>query len=123
MTDDTRNNFDPGESRDHDLVDLRAENRRLRSGLQQMQDEVIRLGRALEPMHRLHEEIAQLRAELNQHQTESEACRGRAERLKASLQAANERALVSAEQLAAVYASSSWQFARPLRWLKRCVHR
>lgn len=102
-----------------DMYDLRAENRRLRSGVEQMRDEVLRLGRALEPMHRLNEEVSRLRVELDRHQTELRAYREQAEHLEAELKAAAEIATASAEQLAAVYASSSWRLTRPLRYLMR----
>ena len=118
---------------DYDMDDLRAENQRLRAGLEQMQGDVLRLSRALEPMHQLNEELAQLREEAEQlraaeqsHRDRAEQLaqlRGEAEQLRAAGLAYRERIDQLAGQLHAVYDSSSWRLTRPIRWLKRCFSR
>jgi uncharacterized coiled-coil DUF342 family protein len=133
MTDEPPAGCGLGESQDatsgpdYDLDDLRAENQRLRAGLEQMQGDVLRLSRALEPMHRSNEELAQLRGETDQLRTEAEQLRTEAEQLRteaeqlrAAGQAYRERIEQLAGQLQAVYDSSSWRLTRPIRWLKRC---
>ena len=81
----------PGEAQDtairsgYDMSDLLAENRRLRAGLDQMQGDVLRLSRALEPMHRLNEELARLRDEAEQLGAAGQSHRERIEQLTGQL--------------------------------------
>src|SRR5208283_1387708 len=72
-------------SSDYDTADLFAENRRLRAGLEQMQGDVLRLSRALEPLHRVNEELAAVRNEAALIRAERESHRERAEELAAEL--------------------------------------
>jgi hypothetical protein len=78
-----------------DLDDLREENRRLRAATVQMRAEIVLLSRALEPMHRLHEELEARRAEVD----------------------------ILAGRLAATYASTSWRLTRLVRLLSRKLRR
>lgn len=69
----------------YDMSDLLAENRRLRAGLEQMQGDVLRLGRAVEPMHRLNEDLARLRDQAEQLGAAGQSHRERAEQLAGQL--------------------------------------
>jgi chromosome segregation ATPase len=70
---------------DYDMADLLAENRRLRAGLEQTQGDVLRLSRALEPMHRVNEELAALQVEATLIRAERDSHRERAEQLTGEL--------------------------------------
>jgi hypothetical protein len=70
---------------DYDMTDLRVENRRLRAGLEQMQGDVLRLSRALEPMHRVNEELSALGAEAALIRADRDAHRERGEQLTREL--------------------------------------
>jgi predicted RNase H-like nuclease (RuvC/YqgF family) len=100
--------------------DLLAENRRLRSGLEQMREEVLRLGRALETLHGLQEEVSHLRDEVGGLRADSRTDHGRANQLAALLETASRMERDYSDQLAAVHASSSWRITSPLRWVIRC---
>ena len=91
-----------------DLTDLRVENRRLRAALEQMQGELMRLSRALEPMHRMNEELDRLREEAA-HAPPVEDPEAAARR---------ERIDTLSRELEAVLGSASWRVTRPLRWLR-----
>jgi hypothetical protein len=108
---------------DHDRDDLRAENQRLRSGLEQMRDEVLRLGRALEALHRLHEQVAVLNAEAERLRAVARELREASERSRAETAAETAAERSRADQLtselAAAHASTSWRLTRPVRWLAR----
>jgi FkbM family methyltransferase len=88
-----------------DLDDLRAENRRLRAATEQMRAEILVLSRALEPMHRLHEELASWRAE-----------RSYVYEMKPP-----ESIEQLTNHLRAIYTSSSWRLTRPWRALGRLL--
>jgi septal ring factor EnvC (AmiA/AmiB activator) len=132
----------------YDIDDLRVENQRLRLGLAQMQADVLRLSRTLEPMHRLNEELAalrdeakQLRAERQSHyerakefaeqmerlraaeRANGQAWREHSERLAATERTNREQIELLAGQLRAVYDSSSWRLTQPVRRLKQCFFR
>ena len=125
----------------YSIDDLRVENQRLRIGLAQTQADVFRLGRALEPMHRLNEELAalrdeakqlraerqshyeqltELRGEMEQLRADRQACWEHSERLEAAERANREQIELLAGQLHAVYGSSSWRLTQPVRRLKQC---
>jgi predicted RNase H-like nuclease (RuvC/YqgF family) len=110
---------EPCDRSDYDMDDLRLENHRLRAGLEQMRDEVLRLGRALEPMHRLNEEISTLHAEVERLSESGLALRACVDRSDRELQTQRQHAEYLAGELRSVYASSSWRLTGPLRWLAR----
>ena len=94
-----------------DLDDMRGENRRLRAAVQQMQAEILILSRALEPMHRVNEELADLRLQFAGLEANE-------------LQRANEeqqRVAQLHQYIQALHASSSWRLTRPWRVLGRLV--
>lgn len=99
-----------------DLDDLRDENRRLRSATEQMRAEILALSRALEPMHRLNEELAAWRA-----RSASSAADETAEerRVRDSQQVLQARAEQLAQLVRAIHASSSWRLTKPWRVLGR----
>jgi hypothetical protein len=102
-----------------DSEELRAENERLRSGLDQMRDEVLHLGRALEAMHRLSEEVAILNNEAERLRAVAGELVAVSERSRAETAAERHRADLLARELAAVHTSTSWRLTRPVRWLAR----
>lgn len=136
---------------DYDMDDLLAENRRLRAGLEQMQGNVLRLSQALEPMHRVNEEMVMLgaetaliRTELDSHRERREQLthelsqrRGEVEGLRAILQGCRDQNKQLQDtcyqnrekierltiHLQAVLNSSSWRLTRPIRWLKQFITR
>jgi predicted RNase H-like nuclease (RuvC/YqgF family) len=107
----------------YETDDLLAENRRLRSGLEQMREEVLRLGRALETLHQLQEEVLHLRGEVDRLRANSRIDHERADQLAALVEATARMERDSSDQLTAVYASSSWRITGPLRWVMRCIRR
>lgn len=92
---------------ERDMVDLRLENRRLRAATEQMRAEIVSLHRALEPMHWLHEQVANLEA--------------REARLQLEARTERERAAHLGAYVHALYNSTSWKFARPVRGIGRLL--
>jgi predicted RNase H-like nuclease (RuvC/YqgF family) len=107
----------------YDTDDLLAENRRLRSGLTQMREEVLRLGRALETMHQFQAEVFQLRSEVDRLRAASHTDQEMANQLKELLQATAMKEREFSGQIKAIHASSSWRITRPLRWIARSMRK
>ena len=98
-----------------ELDDLREDNRRLRASAQQMRAEIMRLSRALEPMHRISEALETLRFSMNSS--------GRTASGEADLQAVHTQLDKLSLRLDATYKSTSWRLTRPVRALSRLLRR
>jgi FkbM family methyltransferase len=113
-----------------DLDDLREENRRLRAAAGQMRAEILALSRALEPMHRLGDELERHRAQagslarsVGERDVELGALRAALEQLRAAEAGERARSEALARQLNAVHRSSSWLLTRPWRGVGRLLRR